>query len=421
MSLQGTFNTAVQAMNSQTQSLNNISMNIANVNTTAYKAQESHFQTLLNHVQPTDKCFFTVRTIDHRQVDKQGLLATTGRTFDLAINGRGLLVTNSKADGTGTFQYTRDGSLFGEAVDLGTDTDNNGQNDQGTLLKTAAGAYVFGWAADSEGKFTETNSLGSLTPVQFGDNSVFPDKSKTVMSLQANLSSASSGRQNVSIPFVDQEGNSRSLSIGFNASMNDGWTLDMSANDTNNQPVDVVFDPPKLGFDGNGRMTLPSDGLINITVSDSVGPQSFTLDLSKVTQFSDNGQLTVVNVDQDGFIAGRLQNTYFNSSGVLIGSYSNGELRNLYKLPVAMFRADGNLEAKSGNYFEQTKEAGDMLLTGIGLATGSHFVTGALESSSVDLTDQFSKMIVTQRAYSSAAKVLTTADEMAQAAHDLKR
>ncbi len=421
MSLQGTFNTAVQAMNSQTQSLNNISMNIANVNTTAYKAQESHFQTLLNHVQPTDKRFFTVRTIDHRQVDKQGLLATTGRTFDLAINGRGLLVTNSKADGTGTFQYTRDGSLFGEAVDLGTDTDNDGQNDQGTLLKTAAGAYVFGWAADSEGKFTETNSLGSLTPVKFGDNSVFPAKSTTVMSLQANLSSASSGRQNVSIPFVDQEGNSRSLSIGFNASMNDGWTLDMSANDTNNQPVDVVFDPPKLGFDGNGRMTLPTDGLINITVSDSVGPQSFTLDLSKVTQFSDNGQLTVVNVDQDGFIAGRLQNTYFNSSGVLIGSYSNGELRNLYKLPVAMFRADGNLEAKSGNYFEQTKEAGDMLLTGIGLATGSHFVTGALESSNVDLTDQFSKMIVTQRAYSSAAKVLTTADEMAQAARDLKR
>ncbi len=396
-------------------------MNIANVNTTAYKAQESHFQTLLNHVQPTDKRFFTVRTIDHRQVDKQGLLATTGRTFDLAINGRGLLVTNSKADGTGTFQYTRDGSLFGEAVDLGTDTDNDGQNDQGTLLKTAAGAYVFGWAADSEGKFTETNSLGSLTPVKFGDNSVFPAKSTTVMSLQANLSSASSGRQNVSIPFVDQEGNSRSLSIGFNASMNDGWTLDMSANDTNNQPVDVVFDPPKLGFDGNGRMTLPTDGLINITVSDSVGPQSFTLDLSKVTQFSDNGQLTVVNVDQDGFIAGRLQNTYFNSSGVLIGSYSNGELRNLYKLPVAMFRADGNLEAKSGNYFEQTKEAGDMLLTGIGLATGSHFVTGALESSNVDLTDQFSKMIVTQRAYSSAAKVLTTADEMAQAARDLKR
>ena len=106
---------------------------------------------------------------------------------------------------------------------------------------------------------------------------------------------------------------------------------------------------------------------------------------------------------------------------MLIGSYSNGELRNLYKLPVAMFRADGNLEAKSGNYFEQTKEAGDMLLTGIGLATGSHFVTGALESSNVDLTDQFSKMIVTQRAYSSAAKVLTTADEMAQAARDLKR
>ena len=184
--------------------------------------------------------------------------------------------------------------------------------------------------------------------------------------------------------------------------MNQGWTLDMSAVDINNQPVDVVFDPANLEFDGNGRTTLPTDGLINVTVSDAVGPQSFTLDISRVTQFSENGKLTVVNIDQDGFIAGRLQNTHFNSSGVLIGSYSNGELRNLYKLPVALFRDDGNLEAKSGNYFQRTQEAGDMLLTGIGLATGSHFVAGALENSNVDLNDQLSKMIVTQRAYSSA-------------------
>lgn len=198
MSLQGTFNTAVQAMQSQTQSLNNISMNIANVNTTAYKAQDTHFQTLLNHVLPSDKRFFTVNTFDHRQVDKQGILATTGRTFDLAINGRGLMVTNSILDGTGTWRYTRDGALFGEAVDLGTDSDGDGQNDQGTLLKTAGGAFVYGWAADADGNITETNSLGSLTPVMFGNNSIFPSKATTVASLQANLSAASSGRSHLS-------------------------------------------------------------------------------------------------------------------------------------------------------------------------------------------------------------------------------
>jgi flagellar hook protein FlgE len=257
--------------------------------------------------------------------------------------------------------------------------------------------------------------------VLFGNNSIFPSRATTQASVQGNLSAASEGRQNVAVPFVDQEGNSRSLAVGFNASMNEGWTLDMSAVDINNQPVDVVFDPPNLDFDGNGRMILPADGLINVTVSDAVGPQSFTLDISRLSQFSDNGQFTVININQDGFIAGRLQNTYFNSSGVLIGSYSNGELRNLYKLPVALFRAEGNLNAKSGNFFERTQEAGEMLLKGIGLATGSHFVAGALESSNVDLADQFSKMIVTQRAYSSAAKVLTTADEMTQAARDLKR
>ena len=107
---------------------------------------------------------------------------------------------------------------------------------------------------------------------------------------------------------------------------------------------------------------------------------------------------------------------------MLVGSYTNGEVKNLYKLSVATFNAENKLEAKSGNTFVQTNEAGAMQLNGLGTPTGTtHFVTGALEQSNVDLADQFSKMIVTQRAYSSAAKVLTTADEMTQAARDLKR
>ena len=224
------------------------------------------------------------------------------------------------------------------------------------------------------------------------------------------------------MPFIDQEGNSRSLVVGFNAQMGQDWTLDMSARDINNQPVDVIFDPPNVTFDSRGRLAAPTDGLISIEIADANGPQSILLDLSKVTSYADGGRLTVVNVEQDGYIAGRLNNTYFNGSGVLIGSYTNGELRNLYKLPIATFMADQKLEAKPGNIFVQTSEAGAMKLNALGSPLGStHIVTGALEASNVDLADQFSKMIVTQRAYSSAAKVLSTADEMTMAVRDLKR
>ena len=430
MSLQGIFNTSVQAMLSQSQAMSNISSNIANVNTTAYKLQDTHFATLLNHTKPVNTDFFSVNTYDYRQVDKQGTVTTTNRNYDLAINGRGFLVTNTTNEPTlvndpahgGRWQYTRDGALFGKAVDLGTDTDNDGQNDQATQFVTANGAYVYGWAANEEGNFPETNDLASLTPGLFGNNSIFPSKATTRVDLQANVSAADNGRQNVAVPFVDQEGNSRSLVIGFNAQMGQDWTLDMSAKDINNQPVDVIFDPPNISFDSSGRFVTPADGLISVEIADANGPQSMLLDLSKLSSFADGGQLTVVNVEQDGYIAGRLNNTYFNSHGVLIGSYTNGELRNLYKLPVATFVADQKLEAKPGNIFVQTNEAGAMKLNSLGSPTGTtHIVTGALEASNVDLADQFSKMIVTQRAYSSAAKVLMTADEMTMAARDLKR
>jgi flagellar hook protein FlgE len=422
MSLQGTFNTAVQAMLSQSQFMSNIGTNIANVNTTGYKAQDTHFQTLLNHVQPTDKRFFTVNTFDYRQVEKQGTIATTNRNLDVAINGRGFFVTNSTLDGSAGFQYTRDGAFFGKASTLAVDTDSDGQLDQGTLLTTANGSYVYGWKANDDGTFSQTDSLESLVPIEFNNNSIFPFKSTTHIDLQANLSAADTGRQNVGLPFVDQEGNSRSMTIGFNASITGEWTLDMSSFGLDTQPVDVTFDPPTIMFDGKGRLTSPSEGILNVTVNDAVGPQSFTVDISKMSQFSDEGQLTVVGIDQDGYIEGRLKNSYFTKDGTLVGSYTNGEVKNLYKLPIARFQADHFLEARGGNIFLQTQDAGALMLKGLGDPTGTtEVVSGALENSNVDLTDQFSKMIVTQRAYSSAAKVLTTADEMTMAARDLKR
>ncbi|MEQ9449702.1 MAG: flagellar hook-basal body complex protein, partial [Rhodospirillaceae bacterium] len=100
----------------------------------------------------------------------------------------------------------------------------------------------------------------------------------------------------------------------------------------------------------------------------------------------------------------------------------NGENLNLYKLPIARFESENNLEARNGNVFLQTQDAGDLELTSLGNPAGiTQMVVGALEQSNVDLANQFTKMIVTQRAYSSAATVLRTADEMTQAARDLKR
>lgn len=423
MSLQGTFNTAVQALNAQSQQLSNISTNIANVNTTGFKAQATHFAMLLNRTDKLEKSFFSVDTVDFRQVDRQGNIATTNRTFDVAINGRGLFVTNTQVDGTGEWQYTRDGAFFGKAVDLRTDSDNNGQNDQGTFLTTASGAYVYGWAADAEGAIAEDNNRGSLSPILFNNNSVFPASRTANIRLQANLSASAASGQNVGLPFVDQNGASRTLTLGFTKSLgSDAWTIDMSSVDENLSPVAVSFTPATLTFNGIGQIAEPADGFFYATIRDRAGDHTVTIDLTKLSQYGDSGRFTVENIEQDGFLEGRLEKTYFTSQGILVGSYSNGEVRNLYQLSIATFAAENNLEARNGNVFLESQGSGEADLTSINSGLDrTQIVTGALESSNVDLTDQFSKMIVTQRAYSSAATVLRTADEMSQAARDLKR
>jgi flagellar hook protein FlgE len=104
----------------------------------------------------------------------------------------------------------------------------------------------------------------------------------------------------------------------------------MVAVDTNNQPVPVTFNPPTISFDSLGKLQLPTNSQLSVTINDSSGAQTMTVDLSPTSQLTDAGAFTVQNIEQDGFLADRLQDVYFNRTGVLVGSYSNGEVRNLY-------------------------------------------------------------------------------------------
>ncbi len=424
MSLQGTLNTAVQGMNTEAHALSVLSTNIANVATTGYKTERTDFETILNHISPNGSKFLSVRPVDTRMVSKQGQISTTQGTYDLALNGRGFMITNTIQDGTGIWQYTRDGSLQGKAIELATTTNGTTQYDQGTLLTTTGGAYVMGWPANADGTFTETPSLSSLQPIMFQTNSTLPSKQTDNIQLQANVSSGNAttgNRQTVTVPFIDSEGNSRTITMGMTQTLDAGWDLDFTAS----QDALVSSDIYNATFDSQAKLNSPQDGLITLTVQDPNGPQTIALDLSGMTDYAGQGTLTVQNVHQDGYIEGRLNNTYFNSEGVLLGSYTNGELKNLYKLPVATFAAENKLQAMPGNYFVQTDESGSLFVRGLdigGTSTGgTAFVAGALERSTVDLADQFSRMIITQRAYSSNAQVLRTADEMTMAARDLKR
>ena len=268
--------------------MTNIATNIANVQTNAYKEQRTSFQTLLNHVTGTNKSFFAVDTVDTRSVDKQGLILTTQRQLDLAIDGNGLFVTNVEPDGARDWQFTRDGSFLGESTTFETDTDGNGQNDQGAVLTTTGGNTVFGWPANADGTFDEVNDVNALRPVTINSNQVFPPCPTTTISLQANVSAEDIGRQSVGLPFIDASGEIRTDTIGFNASVANDYTLDAASLDQNNQPVAVSIQPSSIVFSGFGTLETPSDGLFTLTINDATGPQVIILALKSGDSISVN-------------------------------------------------------------------------------------------------------------------------------------
>jgi len=413
--IMGTWITAVQGMNTQAHALNRISNNIANVSTNSYKAEQYHFETLMNQTTWNGDKFFAVKSMDFRNLDDQGQIQTTSRKLDVALNGKGLLVTNTGLGGVGAWQYTRDGAFYGRAV---SSSDANGNPQDVTMLTTSKGNYVYGWAANADGTFSESNSLSSLVPIQFATSEVFAARPTTAINVQGNLSSNSTGRPTIALPYVDADGISQSLTVGFTRNLDQTWDIDAVGTDG----VSTSLVQTQVTFDSVGNIVDPPDGMIQVQVDNGSGPQDMLIDMSLLTSLADNNGIVLQQVDHDGYIEGQLQDAYFTADGTLMGSYSNQEVRALYKLPVANFVNNSGLEALPGNMYMESIESGQMTLRGLNNSlAGTQFVTGALESSTVDLSDQFARMIVTQRAYSSSAQVFRTADEMTQAARDLKR
>lgn len=182
----------------------------------------------------------------------------------------------------------------------------------------------------------------------------------------------------------------------------------------------------QLEFDDTGQLISPANGQVSETASWTTGTPSVTgsatvtLDLSKLSQY-DDGKLYIGNVSTDGYGRGTLLSTTFNDKGELSGYYDNGRSRVLFKVPVANFVADNSLEAVSGTMFRRTAAAGDITVSAIEDSVGeARFATSSLEGSTVDIEEEFTRMIMTQKAYSMNSQVFKTADEMTTTARDIK-
>ncbi|MET0875879.1 MAG: flagellar hook-basal body complex protein [Tardiphaga sp.] len=167
----------------------------------------------------------------------------------------------------------------------------------------------------------------------------------------------------------------------------------------------------KFGTDGQMQPVIGQLTLNGLTVSGvSLGNVTMAFGTGGLTQFADtNGNAQVNQLQQDGYAAGQLQSVSVSNEGRVVGSYSNGRNIDLAEVSVATFNGADFLKRIDGGAFEVTNESGEPLYGKGGSISGS-----SLESSNTDIADEFTKLIVTQQAYSANTKVITTANTMVQ-------
>lgn len=179
--------------------------------------------------------------------------------------------------------------------------------------------------------------------------------------------------------------------------------------------VAVSLDKSKLVFDGKGRYVSGDASLsISYTGDRKVNDQTVTLNLGGITQYA--GTSTISN-EGDGNTAGNLQSVSIDGTGVITGVYSNGVKQAEAKIAIATFNNAAGLTKTGNSLYQESNNSGKVSYD----STGTTITSSALEMSNVDIANEFSDMIVTQRGFQSNSKIITVSDEMLETMINMKR
>ena len=157
--------------------------------------------------------------------------------------------------------------------------------------------------------------------------------------------------------------------------------------------------------------TTPSITIPNVTVGNQqLGNLAFSVGSGALTQYASTGGTATINaVTQNGYAAGQLQSVAINNNGIVVGTFSNGQNLDLASVSLSHFNGTNYLKALDGGAYAVTEQSGPAILGASGTISGS-----SLEGSNTDIASEFTKLIVTQQAYSANTKVITTANSMVQ-------
>jgi flagellar hook protein FlgE len=204
-------------------------------------------------------------------------------------------------------------------------------------------------------------------------------------------------------------------SASLGAGHTDSWNLfyQTDPNATGSQ-VGWVNTGQTFTFAADGSLTSPSGSGItinNVTVSgQALGSVAFNISSGGLTQYaSTSGAVTINTITQNGYAAGQLRSVAVSNNGLVVGTFSNGQNLDLASVTLSHFNGTNYLKALDGGAYAVTDQSGPAIAGASGTISGS-----SLEGSNTDIADEFTKLIVTQQAYSANTKVITTANSMVQ-------
>ena len=192
-------------------------------------------------------------------------------------------------------------------------------------------------------------------------------------------------------------------SDSYSKTEDDGTTMEVALTKT-----DLVFDEKGKYVSGDASLAISYSG------SRAVEDTTVTLNLNGLTQFADT---STISNEVDGNTFGTLKSVAIDSSGVITGVYTNGIRRNEAKVAIATFSNLAGLTKTGGSLYQVSNNSGSVSYDG----TGCTITASALEMSNVDIANEFSDMIITQRGFQSNSKVITVSDEMLETMINMKR
>ncbi|GGB23650.1 flagellar hook protein FlgE [Sphingomonas metalli] len=437
------FYTALSGLQAAQTDMSVISHNLANVATTGFKKSRTEFADIIASNVSTDprKMVGSGAVVKgNTQQFKEGNLQTTSNALDLALVGEGFFVMKS----TGTsdsITYSRNGSF---------------QVDSNRNVVDSQGSYLMVYPVDNDGNVTATGQDG-LTNLQLQQTSGEP-KATTKVQTAVQLSSTSTPKtaanvfkrsdtttytNSVATRVYDANGNPITMTnyyvrtAGASPAVPAG--TDANGNPTPAQPattgtwdVYTYFGDQPMEVSGVDKVTLQFDSTGSLITTAPTQPITFdafnptsgaalqqvSLDLRSSTQLS--SAFSVNSKTQNGVAVGQLAGVTVNDAGLISASFSNGDIVPLGKVALAKFSTPTGLRQIGNSYWAATGVSG---AASLGAASADGFgslMSGTIEGSNVDITEELVNLIAAQRNFQANAKALDTASQVSQTIFNIR-